>query len=99
MNSDQMDRLFSLEKSLATIETGNAVGQNIEQVWTLKAADIFKTDMEVLTEQEKRIAMRITDEANALAEVDGITVEQAQKQIDALVVVPVANTTANRLGI
>ena len=97
INNSQMERLFQIEKALASIETGSSVGENVEQVWTLKPAEVLKTDLEKLTEAKLKQELKITDEAHTLAEVDGITVEQAQEQIDTLVVTPVANNTANRV--
>jgi hypothetical protein len=95
INDSSMSRWFEIEKSLATIENGEMVGKDVEQIWELKPADIYKTDLEILTEGEKRIAMNISDPANELAKVDNITVEQAQEKLDELVVVPVPN----RLGL
>jgi hypothetical protein len=97
INDSQMARMFQIEKALAGMENGAVVGENIEQVWTLKSAEIFKTDIEKLQELQIRKDLEITDKVHILAEVDGVTVEQAQKQIDALVVVPVPNTTGNRI--
>jgi hypothetical protein len=99
INDTAMDRIFQIEKALAGIENGSPVGDGVEQTWILKPTDIFKTDIEMLTEAQQKISLGIADKATVLADIDGVTVEEAQEEIDALVVAPVANTTANRLGI
>lgn len=99
INDGQIQRLFEIEKALAGIETGSEVGSDVEQVWLLKPADIFKTDLEIINETKELLALGLIDKANALVRIEGMTTEEAQEFIDSLVITPVANTTANRLSI
>jgi hypothetical protein len=97
INSTSMDRIFQIEKALAGIENGTPVGTDIEQIWTLRPASILKTDLEKLAEAKLELEMELTDRAHVLSEKKGITVEEAQEELDALVIAPVASTTANRV--
>jgi len=99
INNSQMNRLFQIEKALASIEAGSVIGEGIEQTWTLKPMEVLKTDTEKLTELKLKKELEIVDKATILAEVEGITIEQAQEQIDNLVVAAAPNSTANRLGL
>lgn len=66
LNRAEMAKQFEIEKALAGIETGDPVAVDVKQNWVVAPIDVQKTDLEILEEEEKRIAMKISDKVNAI---------------------------------
>lgn len=103
INRSGMDKIWDIERSLATIENGQDMYPETEQTWNVEEVQIFETANQKLTDAKLAKELGIVDNAEILIDIDPTveTREQAEEKISTLVVAapaPVANTTAQRLG-
>jgi hypothetical protein len=83
INRAGMDRIYKTELSLIGMENGAPVGQGVKQTWLYKPESISMTDLDVLTLEEKKKAIGLTDEAQILVDTDERfeTREQAEEYL------------------
>jgi hypothetical protein len=70
INRDNMDRIFEIEKALASMENGTETGAGVDQVWEVGPFQISETEMERLQILKELKGMGIKDNADILIEID-----------------------------
>ena len=86
VNQSGMARIFDIERGLASVENDRDTFAEIEQTWIVNDVQIFRTETEILDAQQKKKALRITDEAQILVDVEPEidNREQAKNVLDEL---------------
>lgn len=86
LNQSAMSEIFSIEKALISIETGQDFGDGVEQVWIVHPERAVKTDKEVLEEAKLAKDAGIKDDAEIVKDIiDGVeTREEAEEYLGQL---------------
>lgn len=97
INESEMAKEFEIEKALIGVETGELVGVDVEQGWTVGPYEIEKTRTELLTEAKLEKELAITDNAAIVIKTnpDIETREEAQAYLEELTPVVVSTPQGN----
>jgi hypothetical protein len=106
LNTQEVSRLYDIERVLASMTNGEATGEGIDETWIPNEIDFTQSRLDLLTEKEKELALKITDVHNVVQDVypELDTSEKAEAYLEELTerapepVAPAAPTGISRLG-